>query len=84
MEGTTFLRTDDGGGDGAWYSQACRFLNVKYRNHSLIEKSFIARTIQYIIDRNECFDDYFHCRKENDCKLKHDMNWLSLFVDILS
>ena len=26
--------------------------------------------------------DYFHCRKENDCKLKHVMNWLSLFVDM--
>ena len=79
---TTFQRTDDGGGGGAWYSQACRFLNVKYHNHSLIEKSFIERTIQYIKDRTECFDDYFHCRKENDCKLKHVMNWLSLFVDM--
>ena len=29
------------------------------------------------------FDDYFPCRKDNnDCKLKHVMNWLSLFVDM--
>jgi hypothetical protein len=68
MESTTFQRTDDGGGGGgggggAWYSQACRFLNVKYYNHSLIEKSFIARTIQYIKDRTECFDDYFPSKK---------------------
>jgi aerobic-type carbon monoxide dehydrogenase small subunit (CoxS/CutS family) len=27
-------------------------------------------TIQYIKNRTECFDDYFPCRKDNDCKLK--------------
>ena len=55
---------------GTWYPQACRFLNVEHHNHSSIEKSFIERTIQYIKDRTECFDDYFPCRKDNDCKLK--------------
>ena len=37
---------------GTWYPQACRFLNV-----SSIEKSCIERTIQYIKDRTECFDE---------------------------
>ena len=68
---------------GTRYPQACSFLNVEHHNHSSIEESFIERTIQYIIDRTECFDDYFPCRKDNkDCKLKHVMNWLSLFVDM--
>lgn len=67
---------------GTWYPQACRFLNVKHHNHSSIEKSFIERTRQYIKDRTECFDDYFPCRRDNDCKLKHVMNWLNLFVDM--
>jgi putative transposase len=71
--------TTDG---GTWYPQACRFLNIQYHNHSSIEKSFIERTIQYIKDRTECFDDYFPCRKDNECKQKHVMNWLGLFVDM--
>ena len=45
-----------------------------------LEKSLIERTMQYIKDRTESFDDYFPCRKEN-CKLKHVKNWLNLFVD---
>ena len=65
-----------------WYPQACRFLNIQHHDYSSIEKSFIERTIQYIKDRTECFDDYFPCMKDNDCKLQHVMNWLSLFVDI--
>jgi putative transposase len=67
---------------GTWYPQACRFLNVKRHNHSSIEKSFIERMIQYVKDRTEGFDDYFPCRRDNDCKLKHVMNWLNLFVDM--
>jgi len=65
---------------GTWYPQACRFLNVEHHIHSSIEKSFIERTIQYIIGRTECFDDYFACTRIN-CKLEHIMNWLGLFVD---
>jgi putative transposase len=42
---------------GTWYPQACRFLNAEHHIHSSIEKSFIERTIQYIKDRTECFDD---------------------------
>ena len=66
--------------DGAtWYPQACGFLKVDHHIHSPFEKSIIERTMQYIKDRTECFDDYFPCRKEN-CKLKHVLNWLNLFV----
>ena len=65
---------------GTWYPQACRFLNLKHHIHSAYEKSLIERTMQYIKDRTECFDDYFPCRKK-DCNLQHVSNWLNLFVD---
>ena len=45
--------------------------HVLYRKNDPIHK-----------DRTECFDDYFPCRKDNDCKQKHVMNWLGLFVDM--
>jgi putative transposase len=62
-----------------WYPQACRFLKLKHHLHSHYEKSIIERTMQYIKDRTECFDDYFPCKK-NKCKLKHVKQWLKLFV----
>jgi putative transposase len=65
---------------GTWYPQACGFLKIDHHIHSSIEKSLIERTMQYIKDRTECFDDYFPCRIKN-CKLKHVKNWLNLFVD---
>ncbi len=65
-----------------WYPMACRFLGLKHHLHSLLEKSWIKRTMQYIKDRTECFDYYFPCRIKN-CKLKHVMNWLNLIVDFL-
>ena len=65
---------------GTWYPQACRFLNLNHHIHSFYEKSIIERTMQYIKDRVECFDDYFPCKKKK-CKLKHVRNWLNLFVD---
>lgn len=65
---------------GTWYPQACRFLNLEHHTHSSFEKSIIERTMQYIKDRTESFDDYFPCRMKK-CKLKHVMNWLNLFVD---
>jgi putative transposase len=64
---------------GTWYPQACRFLRLHHHIHSSYEKSIIERTIQYIKDRTECFDDYFPCRKKN-CKLLHVWNWLNLFA----
>ncbi len=67
-------------GGGTWYPQACRFLKLKHHVHSPLEKSLIERTIQYIKNRTESFDDYFPCKLEN-CKLKHVINWMNLFVE---
>ncbi|WP_458721625.1 hypothetical protein [Candidatus Nitrosocosmicus sp. R] len=65
---------------GTWYPQACGFLKLKHRIHSSFEKSLIERTMQYIKDRTESFDDYFPCKIKN-CKLNHVRNWLNLFVN---
>jgi len=65
---------------GTWYPQACRFLKLKHHVHSPFEKSLIERTMQYVKDRTESFDDYFPCRLKN-CKLKHVINWLNLFLN---
>ena len=65
---------------GTWYPQACRFLKLDHHIHSSLEKSFIERTMQYIKDRTESFDDYFPCKLKN-CKLKHVKNWIQLFVN---
>ena len=63
-----------------WYPQACRFLNLEHDVHSPLEKSLVERTMQYIKDRTECFDDYFPCKVKN-CKSRHMRNWLNLFID---
>jgi putative transposase len=65
---------------GTWYPQACRFLKLKHHIHSSLEKSLIERTMQYLKDRTESFDDYFPCRIKN-CRLKHVSNWLNMFSD---
>ena len=65
---------------GTWYPQACRFLRIKYNFHSPLEKSLIERTMQYIKDRTECFDDYFPCRKKR-CKPRQVKNWMRFFAD---
>jgi putative transposase len=53
---------------GTWYPpQSCKFLKLNHHLHSSFEKSIIERTIQYIKDRTESFDDYFPCKK-NKCK----------------
>jgi len=65
---------------GTWYPMACKFLKLKHHIHSFLEKSLVERTMQYIKDRTECFDDYFPCRQKN-CKLKHVRHWLNLFVE---
>ncbi len=67
-------------GGGTWYPQACRFLKLNHYLHSSYEKSIIERTMQYIKDRTEGFDDYFPCRKKK-CKLRHVKQWLNLFVN---
>jgi putative transposase len=67
---------------GTWYPQACNFLKLKHHIHSSFEKSIIERTMKYIKDRAECFDDYFSCkRKKNSCKLHHVKQWFALFID---
>ena len=54
----------------------------KSSSYSSYEKSIIVeRTMQYIKDRTEGFDDYLPCQRTN-CKLKHVKNWLNLFVDL--
>lgn len=71
------VSTDRG---GTWYPMACKFLKLKHHFHSPLEKSLIERTMQYIKDRTkQCFDDYFPCKLKN-CKLKHVLNWMNLFV----
>ena len=67
---------------GTWYPQACQFLELDHHIHSSLEKSLIERTIQYIKDRIECFDDYFPCSRKKSCKLKHVKNWINLFMDL--
>jgi putative transposase len=65
---------------GTWYPQACKFLKLKHHTHSPLGKSIIERTIQYIKDRTEGFDDYFPCSRKEKCKLKHIRNWFNLFI----
>ena len=65
---------------GTWYPQACQFLKLRRHIHSSFEKSIIERTMQYIKDRTENFDNYFPCKK-NKCKLNHVKQWLSLFIN---
>ncbi len=64
---------------GTWYPQACQFLKLQHHLHSSFEKSIMERTIQYIKDRTECFDDFFPCKKKKRCKLKHVKQWFNLF-----
>ena len=66
---------------GAWYPQACKFLKLDHHFHSPYRKSIIERTIQFVKDRTESFDDYFPCRKSN-CKLEHILNWFNMFIDM--
>jgi putative transposase len=68
---------------GTWYPQACKFLKLDHHFHSPYRKSIIERTIQFVKDRTECFDDYFPCRKKSNCKLEqHILNWFNMFIDM--
>jgi putative transposase len=44
---------------GTWYPQAYRLLKLQHHIHSSYKKSIIERTMRYIKDRTESFDDYF-------------------------
>ncbi|HEY6536734.1 MAG TPA: hypothetical protein VIY08_13190 [Candidatus Nitrosocosmicus sp.] len=50
---------------GTWYPQACKFLKLKHHLNSSFQKSIIKRTVQYIKDSIESFDDYFPCKKKS-------------------
>jgi len=71
-------------GEHGIHRPVSQFLDVEdhHHIHSSFEKSIIIieRTIQYIKDRTEGFDDYFPCGKKK-CKLKHVINWFNLFID---
>jgi len=67
---------------GTWYPQACKFLKLKHHIHLPYEKSIVERTIQYVKDRTESFDDYFPCKCEGRCKLEHISNWFAMFIDM--
>jgi putative transposase len=69
-------------GGGTWYPEACVSLGLKHRLHSSYEKSIVERTIEYLKDRTEAFDDYFPCirRRNGLCNLQHVHKWLIHFV----
>jgi putative transposase len=49
---------------GTWYPQAFSFLKLDHHIHNSFEKNIVERTIQYIKDRTEGFDDYCPCQRE--------------------
>ena len=49
--------------DGSWYLEAYSYLGLKHLLHSSFEKSIVERTIEYLKDRTEGFDDYNPCMK---------------------
>ncbi|MBV9178623.1 MAG: DDE-type integrase/transposase/recombinase [Nitrososphaeraceae archaeon] len=65
---------------GSWYPEACVSLGLKHRLHSSYEKNIVERTMEYLKDRTEYFDDYFPCKRTGLCNLQHVYKWLILFV----
>ena len=47
--------------DGTWCPQACKFLYLKHRLHSSLEKSLMERVMQYFKDRTKSFNGYYPC-----------------------
>ena len=77
--GKHIVYSDDGG--GTWYPEACISLGLKHRTHSSYEKSIVVeRTIEYLKDRTEGFDDYYPCIKAKLCNLRHVYKWVILYV----
>ena len=64
---------------GTWYPEARTTLGLKHRLHSTFEKSIVERTIEYVKDRTESFDDYYPCIKK-ECNLLHVYQWMILFM----
>ena len=65
---------------GTRYPQTCKFLKLEHHIHSPYEKILIERTMQFVKDRTESFDDYFPFKKLR-CRLKHINKWFDLFID---
>ena len=66
---------------GTWYPEACISLGLEHRPHSSYEKSIVVeRTIEYLKDRTEGFDDYYPCIKAKLCNLRHVYKWVILYV----
>ena len=42
---------------GTWYPEACISLGLKHRLHSSYEKSIVEKTVEYLKDRTEAFND---------------------------
>jgi putative transposase len=65
---------------GTWYPEACISLGLKHRLHTSYGKSVIERTIEYLKDRTEAFDDYYPCIKSGLCNMLHVNKWMILFI----
>jgi transposase-like protein len=58
-----------------WYNDdACKWLRLKHHVYYTGLKNLMARFVQQIKDRTECFDDNFSCRND-DCDRQHVWNW---------
>jgi putative transposase len=68
---------------GTWYPEACISSELKHILHSPFEKSIIERTMEYIQDKTECFDDYYPCRKKLNCNLNHVYEWVCVLFILL-
>jgi putative transposase len=66
--------------EGTWYPEACSYLDLKHLLHSPYKKSIVERTIEYLKDKTEAFDDCYPCMKAGSCDLRHVHKWLILFV----
>jgi putative transposase len=65
---------------GTWYPEACISVGLMHRLHSQYEKSIVERTVEYLKDRTEAFDDYYPCVRAGLCNLRHVYKWLILFI----
>ena len=52
---------------------------IKTQATCVYQKSIIERTMEYVKDRTEGFDDYYPCKKLG-CNLNHVYQWFVLFV----
>src|SRR5205085_706686 len=64
---------------GTWYPEACISIGLKHRLHASYQKRIIERTMEYVKDRTEGFDDYYPCKKLG-CNLNHVYQWFVLFI----